>query len=87
MANFGWDYPPGVSGNEPQITGIWPAAQVIDEAVTQLRNAQSKIEEALADCEDQGIKFSKLEYRTQTDLENKINEVIDDLQSRLPEDY
>ena len=22
--NFGWDYPPGVTGNEPQITGEWP---------------------------------------------------------------
>ena len=21
MVNFGWDYPPGVTGNEPQITG------------------------------------------------------------------
>jgi hypothetical protein len=24
MGVFGWDYPPGVTGNEPQITGEWP---------------------------------------------------------------
>lgn len=24
MSGFGWDYPPGVTGNEPQITGEWP---------------------------------------------------------------
>ena len=24
MADFGWNYPPGVTGNEPQITGEWP---------------------------------------------------------------
>lgn len=24
MADFGWSYPPGVTGNEPQITGEWP---------------------------------------------------------------
>lgn len=22
--DFGWDYPPGVTGNEPQITGLCP---------------------------------------------------------------
>jgi len=25
-SNFGWDYPPGVTGNEPQITGEWRCA-------------------------------------------------------------
>ena len=24
MTNLGWNYPPGVTGNEPQITGEWP---------------------------------------------------------------
>lgn len=24
---FGWDYPPGVTGNEPQITGIYPCVE------------------------------------------------------------
>ena len=23
---FGWDYPPGVTGNEPEISGEWPCA-------------------------------------------------------------
>lgn len=27
MSAFGWDYPPGVTGNEPQITGITPCAK------------------------------------------------------------
>ena len=27
MPNFGWDYPPGVTGNEPQITGEWPCEE------------------------------------------------------------
>jgi hypothetical protein len=22
--SFGWNYPPGVTGNEPEITGEWP---------------------------------------------------------------
>ena len=30
MANFGWDYPPGVTGNEPQISGIYPIEDIID---------------------------------------------------------
>ena len=24
MPDFGWGYPPGVSGNEPELTGEWP---------------------------------------------------------------
>ncbi len=24
---FGWEYPPGVRGNEPQITGEWPCVE------------------------------------------------------------
>jgi len=24
MTDFGWYYPPGVTGNEPQISGEWP---------------------------------------------------------------
>jgi len=24
VSDFGWDYPPGVTGNEPQITGEYP---------------------------------------------------------------
>lgn len=24
MSGFGWDYPPGVSGNEPHLTGEYP---------------------------------------------------------------
>jgi len=27
MANFGWNYPPGVTGSEPQITGEWPCLE------------------------------------------------------------
>jgi len=27
MPNFGWNYPPGVTGNEPQITGEWPCEE------------------------------------------------------------
>lgn len=26
-SDFGWDYPPGVTGNEPQITGEWPCEE------------------------------------------------------------
>ncbi len=24
MSDFGWNYPPGVTGNEPELTGEWP---------------------------------------------------------------
>lgn len=24
MSAFGWEYPPGVTGREPEITGEWP---------------------------------------------------------------
>ena len=27
MTNFGWNYPPGVTGNEPEITGEWPCQE------------------------------------------------------------
>lgn len=27
MSIFGWEFPPGVTGREPQITGEWPCAE------------------------------------------------------------
>lgn len=38
MSGFGWSYPPGVTGNEPELTGEWDCARCDD---TQDGNAPS----------------------------------------------
>jgi hypothetical protein len=47
------NYPPGVTGNEPQITGIWPIEGVIDGATEDIKKGAELIEDALYGLEDQ----------------------------------
>lgn len=53
------NYPPGVTGNEPQITGIWPPEQVADELTEELGKAFDIVEEAIGQAEDQGLSFDE----------------------------
>lgn len=78
------NYPPGVTGNEPQISGIWPAEQVIDQSVEDLTRARDTIEDALSICDDQGMSFNKKEVERQYQLIQLIDDVIDDINSRMP---
>lgn len=88
--------PPGVSPNDPHITGIWPAEQVIDGVTQDLEKAKNsaveEFENAISNCEDQGLSFSKAERNSHDDaiydIEAAFDGVIDDINSRLPdEDY
>lgn len=89
------NYPPGVSGNEPQITGIWPAETVIDSLVSELQTARDQaieaINDALSQADDQGMRFNQIEKDHQDKLSYAIevafDNVIDDLEARMPEDY
>lgn len=53
MTSFGWDYPPGVTGNEPQISGIWPIESVLDQAYEDLKKAFDLVENVQLDLEEQ----------------------------------
>ena len=48
------NYPPGVSGNEPEITGIWPIEKVADAVCEELRKAESILEDQANILDDQG---------------------------------
>lgn len=52
--SFGWDYPPGVTGNEPQITGIWPTETIVDDCISDIKKATDIVEEMANGLDDQG---------------------------------
>lgn len=47
-------YPPGVTGNEPQITGVWPPHAVADYCHQQAANARQVLEDLEGLLDDQG---------------------------------
>jgi len=88
------NYPPGVTGNEPQITGVWPVEVVIQNAIDSLTDAKAKViysvSDAIAACEDQGISFNKIEIEHQEKcfaaIEAAFENTIEDIESRMPDD-
>jgi hypothetical protein len=49
------NYPPGVSGNEPQITGIDPEDAVIDYTTVELKKVDASIDSLYGYVEEQGL--------------------------------
>ena len=48
MSGFGWDYPPGVTGREPQITGEWPCTncgRILPEEIEPRPNEPDRYEQ------------------------------------------
>lgn len=91
MADFGWEYPPGVTGNEPQISGVWPLDGVIDETTSELKQCQRDLEDAIASLEDQysankmGALPKSFEEKYDKVYDN-LTELIDDVGTLIPEE-
>lgn len=48
------NYPPGVTGNEPQISGVWPVEDLADHVAAELRGIERKLEDLQCVIDDQG---------------------------------
>lgn len=91
MADFGWQYPPGVTGNEPQISGVWPLDGVLDSVEVDFREARHKIEDAMYELDDQysANKMGELPKSFQEKFDkvyDSLTELIDDIPSLTPEE-
>lgn len=49
----GYNLPYGVRSDDPNLTGIWPIETVVESVSEQLTKAQSLIEDAVLDLDDQ----------------------------------
>lgn len=81
------NYPPGVTGREPQISGIYPREQVIDGALDELKRARVEIENCAAGLDDQGALSDTLDQDFDA-LTEKLDEIERTLKGMLegPED-
>lgn len=79
------NYPPGVTGNEPQISGIWPAEQVVDDAVDSLNKMSNDLDELVLELEDQGLFSPDAEKHVEA-LENHFQGLKDELLSMVAEE-
>lgn len=79
------NYPPGVTGNEPEISGIYPPEQVIDGALDDLREAEKKIDEVLSHLDDQGASTDEINSLGE-EIVTKLVELQDVVSSRMPQE-
>jgi hypothetical protein len=82
---FGWEYPPGVTGNEPQISGIWPAEATVDAAIEILRKVIRDIEGVASDLDDQNLLPPKIELQIDK-VQEEVEGLIDDIEGLIQED-
>lgn len=68
------NYPPGVTGNEPQISGIWPAEVVVDEAYDNLKRIHTELEDIANNLEDQ---LGELPRHLEKIIEEAVDSVED----------
>lgn len=64
MTNFGWNYPPGVRGNEPELTGEYPCAECYGEGADQDEDGWNSCPR----CEGSGIEPEELSHDYVTEL-------------------
>lgn len=79
MADFGWSYPPGVTGNEPQISGVmdrYAAEDLVSEAKKKIRK---EVEELTEQLDDSGYMRDHVAESIEIALEN-----LEDELNRLP---
>jgi hypothetical protein len=83
------NYPPGVTGNESAITGIYPIEDVLDGILTDLDRMSKDVEYALGDIssvlDDQGVYTQEIE-RSVIDVELKITDLKDQIRGLYPPD-
>lgn len=79
------NYPPGVTGNEPQITGIWPIDQVLDSCIEDLKSAAECVESAIGFLDEQGGSSKENDELADKILKD-IQTFQDNINSMFPED-
>ncbi len=79
------NYPPGVSGNEPQITGEWPIEQVIDGAAEDIKKANNLVEDVACQLDDQGA-LPKVLYDKLVKVQNGLADIRDDILNLIPDE-
>ena len=84
MADFGWHYPPGVTGREPQISGIYPADATVDECLDILKSAEDLIEEVYGILDDQGM---NLPEKTYENFDRALQHLKDEIEWKRPHEY
>lgn len=55
------NYPPGVTGMEPQISGVYPPDVILDSAVESIGKIRKQLDELSADLDDQGVLDKRLD--------------------------
>ena len=80
------NYPPGVTGNEPQITGEWSADELNDQLAEAKRSIEDTVNDILATFDDQGA-LGKVDDRRIDEAKDKLLDVLDDLELQTEPDY
>lgn len=73
-----YNLPPGVSPNDPHITGEWPIEVVVDSCVEDIKRAYNIIEDQACVLDDQGYYFDDLDA-----IFGKALACIDDLENEV----
>lgn len=71
------NYPPGVTGREPQITGEWPADALIDAITDTIKKVRDEVEELTGLLDDQGA----LSAREDNAITDAVEALVDELRS------
>jgi prefoldin subunit 5 len=80
------NYPPGVTGNEPQISGIYPPDQVIDSVDSDLDKVKRTVEEAMAFLEDQKGSLDDSMEKLYVAIINDISDLQNEVRMLMPEE-
>jgi hypothetical protein len=85
------NYPPGVTGNEPQITGIWPIEGVIDGATEDIKKGVGLIEDALIGLADQMVAnglgdLDEYLLKLLEDIDRNAEDILSEIGQLIPEE-
>jgi hypothetical protein len=79
------NYPPGVTGNEPQISGEWPMETLVDDALVDLTQARNIIDDVAAMLDEQGA-FSKQVEKAVENLESALEDLRYEINGLIPDE-
>ena len=79
------NYPPGVTGNEPQISGIYPPDTVIDGVTATLESYADVFEDEAAYLDEQGLLSGHHSDRFDFIVKH-IRDLSEELSSMIPDD-
>jgi hypothetical protein len=78
------NYPPGVTGNEPEISGIYPLDQVVDSCLEQFTSVEDNVNNILADLDEQNAGLSAKE---EADILEALEAFKDAISDKRPPEY